>query len=236
MKKHLLLLAFLSFLTVTDTFGQLKNAFSDDRVQFLKELSDYVNQSKRAEIDKQMKEFAVRFGSLPEANAKQIMSTCNTMLAQKMNALPFFADYLECVINVGVSESDHKRFEEWNAIVDAMLKDIQQRKFEPVRRYLEFSKNFFEKNTLFYADLIANWYSTNKDYKLKYENQTPSVVWEKLTLTALYKTDSISIVETKGYYLPLTNQWKGIGGKVQWKRFEKDETYAELSEIGRAHV
>jgi hypothetical protein len=228
MKKHLLLLIIFSFLGASSIFAQLKNSFSEDRVQFLKELGEFVNQSKRAEIDKILKDFTLRFNSLPEANSKQVMGTCNAMLAMKMTATPFFTDYLECIVDIGVVESDHKRFEEWNAIVDAMIKDIQQRKFESVRRFLDFSKNFMEKSTLHYADLTANWYCSNKDYKLKYENQTPSVVWEKLTLTALYKTDSISIIETKGYFLPLTNQWKGTGGKVQWKRFEKDETYCEL--------
>jgi hypothetical protein len=228
MNKQLLLLTIFVFFAAQGLFAQLKNAFSDDRVQFLKELGDYVNQSKRAEIDKQLKDFNVRFNSLPETDAKQIMSTCNGMLAQKIPATPFFTDYIQCILNVGVVENDHKRFEEWNAIVDAMIKDIQQRKFESLRRYLFFSKDFFDKNVLAYADLSACWYSSSKDYKLKYENLTPSVVWEKLTLTSKYKTDSISIIDTKGQYFPLNNQWKGSGGRVLWKRFEKDETYAEL--------
>ena len=230
MKKYLLLLPILTILTVTGVFAQLRNSFSEDRLQFVKELSEFVNQGKRPDIDKLLKEFTPRFASLPDPNAKQVMTTCNAMLAQKMNALPFFTDYLQCVVNVGMVETDHKKFEEWNGIVDAMLTDIEQRKFEPMRRFLDFSKDFFEKSTLYYTDLASNWYFSNKDYKLKYENKTPSVVWEKLTLMARYKTDSISIVDTKGIFLPLTDQWKGVGGKVLWSRFEKNDTYCELSD------
>ena len=209
----------------------MRTSFSDNPEEFLKQFGEYVTLSKRADIDKVYKDFAVRFRSLNEKEVPRVMATCNTMLTNKLNAIPYYMSYMQSVIAIEPATKDVSRLEQWSDIVDAMFKDVQNRRFENVRQYLDFSKDFLDKNALFYGDLNINWFSNSHDYILKYDKGIPSVEWQKTNLSARFKTDSIQIFDTKGTYFPITMQWKGLGGKVTWDRFKDADTYCMLNDF-----
>ena len=230
MRKHIVLFLFAIAFIAQNLFGQARNEFSQNPEEFLKQLGNFVTLNKRADIEKTYKDFSARFRSFSEKEAQRVMATCNTMTGMKMNAMPYFTDYMQSIVYIESATSEKSRFDQWHDIVDALLKEVQNRRFEPLREFFGFSKTFFEKNSLFYVDLSVNWFFNNKDYKFVYEKNTPSVIWDKLTLTAYFKKDSIQIFDTKGTYYPLTNQWKGQGGKVTWQRFGNSDTYCTLSD------
>lgn len=208
----------------------MRTSFSENPEEFLKQMGEYVNLSKRADVDKTFKEFVNKFRTLNEKEVPRVMATCNTMLTYKLNAIPYYMSYMQSVIAVDPTTKDASRLEQWSDIVDAMFKDVQNRRFENVRQYLDFSKDFLDKNALFYGDLNINWFANSKDYVFKYENGIPSVEWQNTSLSARFKTDSIQIFDTKGTYYPLVNQWKGNAGKVTWERFKDNETYCLLKD------
>ena len=230
MRKQILLFFLCFTLIVNSLQAQMRSTFSDNPEEFLKQLGDYVTLSKRADIEKAYKDFTTRFRGLNEKELPRVMATCNTMLGHKLNAIPYFMFYMQTVAAMEPAQKDFLRLEQWSDIIDAMFKDVQNRRFENVSQYLLFSKDFFDKNALFYGDLNINWFANSSDYVLKYDNQIPSVVWEKSNITARFKTDSIQIQETKGIYYPLSNIWKGSGGKVTWERFKDMETYCLLND------
>jgi hypothetical protein len=231
MKKQIVL--FLSILTLfiaQNLFGQGRNEFSQVPDEFAKQLGEYVLLSKRADVEKTYKDFSVRFKNLSEKETQRVTATCNTMIGLKMNAIPYFTDYMKSVVYAETANGSGSEFHQWHDVVDAMLNGIENRRFEPIRAFLGFSANFFEKNNFVFTDLGVNWYFDTKNYKFVHEKSGPSVVWEKLTLSAHFKKDSIQIFDTKGAFFPLTNQWKGNGGKVTWQRFGYGDTYCTLKE------
>lgn len=229
-KQFVLFLICLTFF-VGDVVAQMKATFSDNPEAFLKEMGDYVNVSKRADVEKVYKDFSAKFRTLSDKEMPRVIASCNTMLSYKLSVIPYFMDYMTSIKSIETSSTkDVSRLTEWSDILDGMLQNIQNRRFEGVRDYLDFSKDFFDKNALAYAEQSINWLADNKDYILKYEKGIPSVEWKKLTISATFKTDSIQILETTGTYFPLNRQWKGTGGKVTWERFKNNDTYCMLSD------
>lgn len=229
-KSFLLFFVCLTFFT-SHVAAQMKATFSETPDAFLKELGDYVNMSKRADVDKTFKDFSAKFRTLSDKEMPRVISACNAMLTYKLPAMPYYMDYMQSVVGLEASSSkDVSRLTEWSNIVDEMIKNIQNRRFETLRDYLAFSKDFFGKNALVYSEQSISWLGNSKDYTLKYDKGIPSIEWKKLSLNARFKTDSIQILETAGIYFPLEHQWKGMGGKVTWERFKNNDTYGLLNE------
>ena len=231
MRKHpFLLSAIIYLLWMTNISAQQANTFSDNPTEFIAKMGDFVNLGKREDMAKIYKAFSAKFTGMSEKDKAVVMGTCNTMMGLKISASPTFSDYMQCVLVCEESTKEPSRFQQWNGVFDAMIKDVVNRKFDPLRTYLNFSKDFLEKNALFYENNSTNWYSDNRDYNFKYANNTPSVEWAKLNISAVIKSDSISISDTKGTFYPLTIQWKGSSGKVTWERFKSAETFCVLSD------
>ncbi|NJN35514.1 MAG: hypothetical protein HC817_15900 [Saprospiraceae bacterium] len=154
-------------------------SFSDNPTAFLKELGDFVNQNKRPEVEQSFKTFSTKFLGAEAQDQTRMMNTCNALLALKLSAYPYFTDYIES-INVldGKNANNVSRFAQWNDVVDAVMKDGQNKKIEAVRYFLTFSKNFFSKNAIFSGGNNVTWSSDNNDYTFKYDKNTPSVEWQ----------------------------------------------------------
>lgn len=230
MRKPITLIFFCITFLLNSLHAQMRSTFSENPEEFIKQLGEYVTLSKRADVEQAYKDFTARFRGLNEKEMPRVVGTCNTMLGHKLNAIPYFMSYMQSVTSINGGTKDVSRLEQWSDIIDALLKDVQNRRFENVRTYLDFSKDFFGKNAFSYADLSVNWFSNNSDYTLKYENQVPSISWERINIIARFKTDSIVINDTKGVFYPLVNTWKGTGGKVTWERFKDTETYCTLGD------
>ena len=209
--------------------AQAPATFSEQPEEFLKQLNEFVNFGKEAEIAKIYKDFETKFhGGFSDVEVKRIISTVNTMRVLHLHATPYFSDYLKCLVVVDPTVKDTSRFEQWNNITDTLLHSIQGDRFGPIQDFLAFSKDFLEHNTLLYGTNANIWAADNKNYKWNFVKGYPSIQWDKVTITAYYKTDSIRIKDTKGYFFPLQSQWKGDGGKVFWSRQGESETYVTL--------
>ncbi len=210
------------------------NSFSEDNESFLKEMSVFAKSTNRDDADKLMKEFDSKFrsGFNPDEQ-KRIIHSAKSMKEIGMNFLPFFFDYLKCVAVVessgfgsqptGGLKADSSKLIAWSNILDTLLSTMQNRQFEPVRVFLDFSKNFLEKNSLIFGENRDSWFADNKNFKWNYQKGFPSVQWKKVNLSCVYKKDSIAILETKGIYFPLQQQWKGDSGKVYWRLVDSNQ-------------
>jgi hypothetical protein len=221
-------IVFFNF-TVLGSVSAQQTAFPDQPEAFLKQLTDFITLGKRADDEKLMKEFSTRFrGNFSPAETGRIVATCNLMGNLKLNASPYFTDYLRCVLAVSNGQTDNPRFEAWQKVVDGLFADIDNRKLDPVRVFLGFSKNFLQDNSLSPDNSSINWLPSDQNYVFKYEKLNPSLEWQKLKLTARLGNDSIEILETQGSFFPLTQLWKGVGGKVNWARNEMNDVEVTL--------
>lgn len=208
------------------------NSFSDDNEGFLKEMSAFAKNTSRADADKLMKEFESKFstGFKPDEQ-KRIIHTAQLMKENGMNFVPFFFDYLKCLVVSEQTTTDINRIIPWENILDTLLTTMQNRQFEPIRVFLDFSKNFLEKNSLFFGENKDSWFVNNKSYNWNYVKGFPSIKWDKVNLICAYKNDSIAIVETKGTFFPLQQQWKGDGGKTYWQNNNDSQLANDSSKL-----
>ncbi len=219
------------------------NSFSDDNESFLKEMSTFAKSVNRDDVDKLMKEFDSKFRvSFNPDEQKHIIHTAKQMKESGMNFTPYFFDYLKCLVVVEQTTTDINRVGPWTNVLDSLISNMQNRQFESIRVFLDFSKGFLEKNSLFFGVNRDSWYADNKNFKWNFVKGYPSVQWAKMNLTCAYKKDSITIIETKGTYFPLQQQWKGEGGKVFWRvesgevRSDKNTSNSQPSTINSQHT
>ncbi len=224
------------FIGMSAAFGQAPlsaSVFSDKPDEFIRQLGDFVNMSKREESAKVFANFEQQFksGAFSDKEARRIMKTTGAMQTLKMNATPFFIDYLKAVVVVDKKPANQTSlFDQWHDVLDDMIARVQNRRFELIGRLLQFSFDFFDKNAIYYAPGATAWTADNRNYELKYEKGEPTVEWSKLTLTAALRKDSIEIKETAGAFHPVSGIWKGNSGKVSWARNKTPEVYSVLSD------
>ena len=205
--------------------AQKLEKFSDDRNQFIQELKTYVTSSKQKDLEKTFKTFesAFKSGVYTDEEITTIIQACNGMLSKKMGANPYFKNYLTILPLVKAQIERPELFNDWHASLKGLIEDMVNRKVIPYRDYLKFSLNLFEKNALKYASSgSTTWYATSKSFQLKYKDKVPMVIFDETDLLAVRKRDSIVINQTKGVFYPLTQQWDGDGGTVDWKRYQKN--------------
>ena len=233
MKKPILFLfTFILFSQINAQSSSVKTGDTESPIEFLKKLEAYVTLSQQQMSVQTYKEFEKKFksGGFTDVETARVMSVCNDMLTARLNATPYFIDFLHSGTLVQSGEKD-SRFEKWLSVFEPMIAEaLQVKKYESVRQFLNFSTSFFESNALFFGNNTINWFANNRDYVWKFENGTPSVIWEKLNITAVYKKDSISIKDTKGEFFPVTREWKGKGAEVTWERFKNNEIVCKLAD------
>lgn len=206
--------------------------FSANHGVFLDELEKYMTANKRPSLIQAYEGFEKSFSTFETAEVDTIISTSNKMRARKMNASPFFENYLNCLVGIKTAAtSSTTLFSDWHNILDDLLTNEENKSTKPYSAYLAFSKNFFKQGFLVYSKSGTSWYTTSANYKLKYDNHVPSVLIEDTDLISKRKNDSIQIRGTSGEFFPTTRIWEGRDGLVKWNdRFEelKEEVYAEI--------
>ena len=231
-KVYVLFLLFLFLLPPMGNAQRLEK-FSDNKSEFISQLQAFMTAGKRKVMEETYRAFEDIFksGAFTDEEIKQILQTGNSMLNQRMTASPYFSDYLTALTLVKKSTNGQQQFEEWHALLDGILGDIENRRLKPFQDFLKFSVNFFDGNALRFSQSGTSWIAISDSFTMAYEDKQPSIVFDKLDLKASRKRDSIMIYQTSGRFYPVTKTWKGKGGKVTWERFGlKDDVYAELTD------
>lgn len=236
MQKNYIVALFVFLILGTTTQAQKLEKFSEKPNEFISQLKDYMTSSKRKVLENTYQEFEAVFtgGLYSEEEIQQILKTGNAMLNQRMNASPYFSNYLKglTVLKNNVTNSQ-QRFKEWHEVLDAILNNIENRRLKPFQTFLLFSHNFFEHKAIRYADSGGtSWIILDDGYTITYdkEQKIPMIQFENIILEAVRKDDKIQIEETSGTFYPVSQNWVGKGGKVTWQRFGLEEVYAELGD------
>ena len=238
MKKYTLIsliaTAFLFFTSPLWAFQALSaKATPENPTEFLKRLGELVMLDRQEASAKSFQAFEKKFksGGFQEREQERIMTACNAMREARLGAQPYFVDYIRTATAAesGGTSTDPTRFEQWHVCYEGVFAEFQKtRKFEPLQRFLDFSADFLTSNALFLEYNAITWQVDNRDYVWKFENNTPSVSWQKVHLRASYKKDSIEIKDTKGTFFPVVNQWIGSGAKITWERFKNNDITCQL--------
>lgn len=221
------ILIFLLLLAPFFSEAQAPKQFSSDPAAFFKELKGFMELTNKKETEKLLDQFEVIWVEEPKFTGDQqaiIIHTANDMLKKRMKAFPDFGNYLEALMGFTKSGRDLETFKKWHSSLDKMLSGTTRRYSD----YLEICADLFAGNIL-YESSSTKWVAGTGDYTFEFDT-VPRISFPAMDLTCYAKNDSSNIYGIKGYYYPLTKNFRGTGGKVYWTRAGQPQTdvYANL--------
>ena len=106
MKKHFLFLFTLflfSHINAQSTAAAGKSGDAESPTEFLKKLEAYVTLSQQQQAVETYKAFEKKFkgGSFTDDETNRLMAICNDMLTARLNATPYFVDFLGSSTQIG---------------------------------------------------------------------------------------------------------------------------------------
>jgi len=226
--KYLILIIVLSFSFQVEAQNSITK-FSNDSVQFLEEMTLFMELSRKKETKEFMKEFEPVWygGKFSEEERNALYNTANFMLQKKMLPFPDFRDYLFSMMSFIKSDQSIESLRAWQKTLQTLIESKESKRKFP--EYLKFSSALFENNSIYQSGAVV-WKSSSENYSFSFKKDKPILVFTSLNLICLSKKDSSIIYNTKGTYYPLEKKWIGTGGIVNWVRagFSSSDVYAEL--------
>ncbi len=205
--------------------------FPESTEDFLRELSDYMSSTNQKDCTTAFRLFEqkCRAGEFPEDKLLQIRNLCNAMLNLKMAPKPYFSNYLTALCIVDKKGHPNQLFSEWHQVLSGMLGQVQGRRFNAYKNFLEFSLHFFETHKLRDIKSGVQWQVKGSGFGMQIKDKKAGLVCNEVKLVASRKQDSIAIESTSGMFLPLDNLWLGQGGTVHWPQQQMKQVYARLA-------
>jgi len=228
MNKYLLL-ALISLIFNAGVTAQSNSFTPGDPDKFIKELSDFMQASKKKEgkdlVEKELAPVYLTEAYSPPQRAR-VVDFANLLQSEKFKSYPHFESFIHCLINFPKSGLSEQEFYDWLLFLMKMIEDRKTKKY--LDEVLASSASLFFDNTIVNLP-AAKWQSSNRNWKFEWDS-LPSIKFENLDLKCYAKGDSSTLFATKGVYFPTLERWVGEGGRVTWQRagFDPQQTYAEL--------
>ncbi len=235
MQRRLVIYILLILLGLSSANAQSLKAFPVNPEKFLEALSDFfkseeIESTTKKEIRDFMDEqFSIAWtsGKYSEQFSRDIYQTCNLMLNKKMKAYPYFYNYLQCTYVLINSKQDEASRMAWQRGIRHIL-GLQIGFTSAFVGYIQFTKGLLNENAIA-KTATTTWKSDNDLYYFQFDS-VPKIIFPALNLSCVGKGDTAFIYSTKGVFRPLSSQWLGDGGRIDWSRadFDKSDVYAEL--------
>ncbi|RLD36100.1 MAG: hypothetical protein DRI74_09690 [Bacteroidetes bacterium] len=201
---------------------------------YLKELNLHLQKSNKKELTEQAYIAFVNVwnsGKLSLAQKNLIIKLSNNLLKKRANAYPHFYDFINLYVSIINSDKQTANITKWT---EAFEFYSRQQNFNNSKINKLFkSVNLFIDSMTFFENRAVKWSFDNDNYKLIYnETEGLKISFDKTNLICYAKRDSFIVINTSGYYYPITNLWLGKGGKITWERgnYSPDSVYASFSE------
>jgi hypothetical protein len=193
--------------------------FPADSLLFLKEAQTHLASVDRRDAKAFMEEFALVWATsrFDKEKKKIVYQTSNLILQKRMNAYPEFRNYLESVKIAVETNQSLESFKAWHSIIEQIANGKSKKDFS---EYLQGSALLFSDNIIFQSS-STTWKANTANYEFTFD-RVPIIKFNNIDLKCYSKGDSSVIIGTKGIYYPLTNSWRGEGGKVTWERANVD--------------
>ncbi|MBL0310642.1 MAG: hypothetical protein IPP77_13510 [Bacteroidetes bacterium] len=212
-------ITFIGLVLCLSLRAQTLTSFPKDPDEFVKELDRFMTAGR---ADKNIEAIAAfkkmqKEGKISNTLIESMVTPCNAMLSRTMSPAPYYYNYINAVMNLAASGQAESNFIEWNRILTEVIKNQKKGDNNQFLKFIEFSNNFFQQNTL-YSTNAKTWKVDANSYRLLYEDQKPLVRFSTTNLIGATTGDTIYVHETSGDYFPLETRWAGKSGKVDWAR------------------
>ncbi len=228
---HICLL-FLMTLAQIGAQAQTRDSFSRDQLLFLEELKEIMTLSKIALMETAFESFekSLRGGVFAEEEWQKIWYTSNLIQDQRLNANPYIRDYLECLQILKSPENQINQFDIWHSTFNQMLLDEEHFNANKIKKFLTFSKSFFNNKQFQDIEGGVQWAALTDDFKINYFEGKLVLSFKDTRLIGKRNNDSISILETAGEFFLYEDIWIGKGGIVPWGKRAQEEIHVELTD------
>ena len=206
--------------------------FSRVPEELFEQMETFFDLSNRKELKKQRKalEDKLDMGLIEEDNFATLVDMLNAMKERKLNAWPYFYDYLKAAQTILICENGNTEYRKWQSAIEAAMKAVENNRYKRFNDLLEFSHQFYETGYIVSSRAGASWRVDDRSPEFGFDEEGEFLVqFEDIHLSASRKEDSLVIVNTSGAFRPEDKHWLGEGGKVTWWRYGQDGVYCELS-------
>jgi hypothetical protein len=195
---------------------EAKQYFSSDR---------NANKKRQTDAVKLIDEFLTVFYMLADSEQKAFLTMCNAALKANMRPFPTFENLLRSAVNF---YNDGQFAKSYNNYIRCLNTIADNRKMRDFDLLIESTNRLLETGFL-YESMSAKW-KTDGECLFEYFDEKPRFVFLQTNLTGYAHTDSTRIHITQGAFYPLTSQWQGRGGLVDFTRadYELNEMFIEL--------
>lgn len=228
MKKIALLFVF-AIISISG-FSQALTHFTRDSTAFLDELTDLLSSGNKNESEAIMYEFINIWITeyYSEEDKSRIIDVCDFLLKRRVQAFPYFSNYVTTLIAFAQNEFDKQSYLNW----EKGLKDFVNAETISVTNI----NNLFVQTiallteNLIYKGPSITWGFSPTNVLIEYDTEFYVSV-DVTNLTCKSAKDSIMIYQTYGIYYPLTRKWVGADGTVNWERvgLSRDFVNAKLT-------
>lgn len=232
MKKIIIVSLFFLITLKFNLSAQEQIKFSNDTTMFLSELQAYMTQVSKIqekETRQVFKDFEYAWMSemIPKNIKNLVYQYCLSFDEYKLYPYPYFVKYLNIIqmfAHQNQPENDQIFFHKGvNFYLNGENRNIN------LLNYLTQIETFVQYKSLQRTN-TEEWKIKNYTYRFGFDS-IPCIIFSEVDLSCVVRNDSSNIYNTSGVYYPLTLQWKGTGGKLNWQRFyyHPDTVYANLS-------
>ena len=232
--KKIIFLVILYVSIFGHSYAQKKSReFNTDPAVFIKEFSTYIENSNRSDLLEFMKAFNKKWKNeeITTNEKSDIINMINIMRKRKMN-IPYQYDYLLALKSFRNSTLDFEQYEDWHNMAVRILETAKRGKHTEFKNFIKNTGSLFESRAI-YVSKARSWIIEEVEIQFKYDKDSiPFIHIPNTKLTGFTNKDSIRIYNTTGDYYPLTFEWKGRGGQLNWEKvfIDPTEVYCELPE------
>ncbi len=203
--------------------------FSDNTEEFISTMDELFKTVADKKYAKNFIDELSLFWQSPDVtdqDKKLIITNCNLLAQKKARPEPDYDTYIKTVIQFILSEIPSSSFSAWNnAVVDQIL--APRYPLRKVNSFLNTTCALLTDNIIF-STTSSSWKTDNKNWTFEYVNSNLIATFPQLNLTCYSKSDSIQILDSKGFFNYTSNVWHGAKGKVTWEvsGFDAQQVYA----------
>ena len=158
---------------------------------------------------------------------REIIQVANLLLDKRIKPYPEFFNFFKVIMELHTRDEGHTYVSGYLA---GLRKRVEERSIRRLRGYLDTFTAFLLEKKLF-GNNSFSWSYTDSAFLMEYDS-VPRFLFKRTDLICNNSYDTAVIYETGGVYYPLSSQWDGFGGGMDWRRlgFSKDTIFARLTD------
>lgn len=207
--------------------SQNSQDFSEDPAVFIAQVKEYFANQNNKNTQQILKQFVADWeaGKFTMVVQREVIAVSNAMRRQNIRPHLGYSDYLQALSSF-TETTGNSSITSWHK---ALNRFIDSKQLRPLKAFLN-STTDFNLNHVLFTQNTNSWKFQGSGFNYFYDT-TLSIELKDINLISYSGRDSILIDKTTGYYFPLTNQFKGRGGRITWEKYgySPKDVYAVLN-------